>query len=385
MSHRISSFKGCRAPEGRGHALLLRALAQTAFAGLLAGYFPGTAYSGDSEFPQTPKIQLPALKTIPPGDEVVLEVGPPDAEEYPGIRIVDLTQAKAYAWDLPREVLDGPAPQGGVQRASWSPLAQELLFAKLNGAYLISKAGRTRSLVIQMPGKLKPFEGVETPALSADGRFIAYYLYTRDAGDPQPDGFGRLYVDLMYQAIEGARPVSLMREVRPSALSWSPNGEKLACATFDAQLIVLDRGGRPRATVQIGAPPDARGIPQGSIYTVRWSPDGTRIGLVYASKSVSGLYTVRPDGTDLQAVKFASPNVDLKSFAWSPDGRRLVFRSYFEGSKTCNYSALGYKFNVGEFPCIYSSNLFTSNADGTNLRKILRKADYHMGELFWIQ
>jgi hypothetical protein len=52
---------------------------------------------------------------------------------------------------------------------------------------------------------------------------------------------------------------------------------------------------------------------------------------------------------------------------------------------TCNYSALGHKFNTGEFPCIYSTNLFTSNADGTNLKKVLAKADYDMGELFWIQ
>jgi WD40 repeat protein len=383
MSNRIPSRERCFAPVGSGHQLL-RGLARAALASMVVCHVPATAQSSDSEFPQKPNVQLPALKAIPPNDEVVLEVGPPNGQQYTGIRILDLTRAKAYAWDLPTEVMDGPAPQG-VQRASWSPNAQELLFAKLNEAYLISKTGHAGPLVIQMPGKLKPFEGVETPTLSFDGRFIAYYLYTRDAGDPQPDGFGRLYVDLMYQPIEGAQPTSLMREVRPSSLAWSPNGEKLACATFDGQVIVLDRGGGPRATLQIGAPPDARGMPQGSVFTMRWSPDGRRIGLVYASRSGSSLYTVRPDGTDLRQVKFASPAVDLKSFSWSPDGSRLVFRSYFEGSKTCNYAALGYKIDTGEFPCIYGTNLFTSNADGTNLRKVFAKPDYDMGELFWIQ
>ena len=345
----------------------------------------------DGEFPRAPEVQLSPLKTIPPGDEIVLEVGQPTGrlqdgkmQYHVGIRVFDLTRAQVYQWDLPNEVLDGLAPHS-TQRASWSPNTSELLYAKLDQAYLISKSGQARPLAMQMPGKLKPFEGVETPALSPDGRFIAYYLYTRDVGDRQPDGFGRLYVDLMYQSARGSQPVTLLREVRPSSLAWSPDGEKLACGTFDGQLIVLDRTGGHIARVQIGAPPNANGVLQGSIYTLRWNPDGTRIGLVYASRSNSGFYTVRPDGTELRQVKFGSADVELKSFSWSPDGRRLVFRSFFQASKICNYSAVGYKVNTGDFPCINGTNVFTSNADGTNLRKISPQPDYSQGELFWIQ
>ena len=348
----------------------------------------------DGEFPRAPEVQLSPLKTIPPGDEIVLEVGQTTGRSqdgrmqyHTGIRVFDLTQAHVYQWDLPNEVLDGVAPQG-MQRASWSPATSELLYEKFDQAYLISKSGQARPLAMQMPGKLKPFDGVETPALSPDGRFIAYYLYTRDVGDRQPDGFGRLYVDLMYESTQGSQPVTLLREVRPSSLAWSPDGEKLACGTFDGRLIVLDRTGGHTATVQIGAPPNANGVLQGSIYTLRWNPDGTRIGLVYTSfapRFNSGFYTVRPDGTEPRQVKFGAADVELKSFSWSPDGRRLVFRSFFQASKICNYSAVGYKVNTGNFPCVDGTNVFTSNADGTNLRKISPQPDYSQGELFWIQ
>jgi hypothetical protein len=71
----------------------------------------------NGEFPREPEIQLSPLKAIPPGDQIVLEVGQTTGrlqdgkmQNHTGITIHDLTQAHAYEWDLPTEVLDGVAP-----------------------------------------------------------------------------------------------------------------------------------------------------------------------------------------------------------------------------------------------------------------------------------
>ena len=75
---------------------------------------------------------------------------------------------------------------------------------------------------------------------------------------------------------------------------------------------------------------------------------------------------------------------------WEPNlqfrvtnGQQFAFRA--EADSKCNYAALGFKFQTGNFPCIYSRNLFTANIDGTHLNKVTPTPDFDSGELFWIQ
>ena len=49
-----------------------------------------------------------------------------------------------------------------------------------------------------------------------------------------------------------------------------------------------------------------------------WSPDGQRIAFTHAG----GVYTIRPDGSDMLHVIDWAPGIDR--FAWSPDGERLA-------------------------------------------------------------
>jgi Tol biopolymer transport system component len=100
------------------------------------------------------------------------------------------------------------------------------------------------------------------------------------------------------------------------------------------------------------------------------------------------VFVVNADGTGVKEVDFrnlfgADRDLSIAKFAWSPDGRKFVFRSQ-AGSK-CNYMALGYKIETGHYPCIYSWNLSTADADGSHVSKAIASPDYEFGELFWIQ
>lgn len=346
------------------------------------------------EFPVVPEKNLPALKEIPQRGTYAVEVGEsfgrPNTQPMTyrtDITIFDLKSHKQYRWDLPRTLLDGLAPTGSMHRAAWAPKTSELLFAKLNEAYVVSRAGQVRALHLLMPGHLKPFDGIETYAMSFDGQSIAYYLYTRDVGDLQSDGFGKLYVDLMVEGPVGSTPVTIMREQRPSALAWSPDGGKIAYATYRGEIVILSRSGKTMISVRAIPKQVAPGIGPW-VADLKWRPNGEQLGILVANQ----LYVM--DGGGVQTrVTLNSPglihsDMRVNTFAWSPDGRRIVFRSPYDASEKCNYRAVGYKFDTGSFPCIHGSNLFVGNADGTSVSRITEEPDYayaSTGELFWVQ
>ena len=117
------------------------------------------------EFPVVPEKQLPMLKGIPHSGAFAVEVGESfgrhDTEPMTyraDITIFDLTSHREYRWDLPRALLEGLPPTGSMHRAGWAPGTSELLFAKLNEAFLISRDGHLRALSLLMPGHLKPFD-----------------------------------------------------------------------------------------------------------------------------------------------------------------------------------------------------------------------------------
>jgi Tol biopolymer transport system component len=66
-----------------------------------------------------------------------------------------------------------------------------------------------------------------------------------------------------------------------------------------------------------------------SVQGTAWSPQGDRIafsiGAHFAVTGTAHLATIRPDGTDLKMLTRGDRNDALPS--WSPDGKRLVFRS----------------------------------------------------------
>jgi Tol biopolymer transport system component len=57
----------------------------------------------------------------------------------------------------------------------------------------------------------------------------------------------------------------------------------------------------------------------GHVRGVEWSPDGSLIAIAITSDP-EGIYTVRPDGTDLRLLLPGGV-----SFAWSPDGSLIAY------------------------------------------------------------
>jgi WD40 repeat protein len=325
---------------------------------------------------------LASIKSIPARDQIILEVRNKNTTGVPDeIGVFNLTTHTETKWDVLSSALrEAPATAFGSQ-ADWAPSVGKLLYATHGSVHLVSRDGTSTELHLQMPGKLAALDGMTAYALSSDGKQVAYLLYTRDLGERQADGFGKLYDDLMYQKIEGSPPTSIWRDGFVISPAWRPDGAAIAHTDSDHNLVVSDLSGRTLWSFHPGPAPRAGSIPD-YINEIRWDPTGKRLAFLMGSP-IPRIYIVNADGSESRVVEFRNSDLSIRSFAWSPDGREFVFRS--EAGSKCNYTALGYKFETGNFPCIYSRNLFTADVDGSHLTKVTSNPDYEFGELFWIQ
>ncbi|HEX8292999.1 MAG TPA: hypothetical protein VF570_14670, partial [Pyrinomonadaceae bacterium] len=155
--------------------------------------------------------------------------------------------------------------------------------------------------------------------------------------------------------------------------SWSPDGTRVVYArwvygpqgviTSDIRIVVPDGSGR----VQI---PQAAGEFDSS---PRWSPDGTRLAFLRAlTDGSTGLYTARPDGTDLRPLTNDAAVSD-PYFQWSPDGSKLSY-SYGRGDGTSKLEVVdagdGSRTTIYETPAdgsSYDTGSDKWSPDGTRL------------------
>jgi hypothetical protein len=342
-------------------------------------------------WPIPPDKHLPFIKSIPSHDQIVLEVRFKNRTGVPNeIAVFNLTKASESKWDVLSDALrEIPATAFGSQ-AAWASAAGKLLYATHESVHLVSTDGSTSELHLQMPGNANLLDGMSAYAISADGQHVAYTLDIRDPSKLEAEGYGKLYgklyTDLMIQKSEGSPPVSIWNDGSTMLNSaWRPDGAAIAHADSNNNLVVSDLDGKTLWSVHAGPAHQNGGIAD-AIREIHWDPTGQRLAFLMGIPTPK-VYVVNADGTGVKAVDFhslfgADRDLSISKFAWSPDGRKFVFRS-LSGTK-CNYLALGYKIQAGNYPCIYSWNLARADADGSHM-KTVGSPDYEFGELFWIQ
>jgi Tol biopolymer transport system component len=166
-------------------------------------------------------------------------------------------------------------------------------------------------------------------------------------------------------------------------IDWAPDGRRLAYATNNSQIAIINTDGSGHRILETGSD-------YGSKHAPSWSPDGHWIAYASVQDGESSVYVSRADGSEdrLLARHAAAP-------AWSPDGTRIAFRasdgiefispngrllsprgSIQAGtpvgiSGTPGWSPDGMKIAISN----PRSGTWIMNADGTGLRRLTRYAD----------
>ncbi len=324
---------------------------------------------------------------------------------------------------------------GRVDTLTWSPDGTWIYFNYKfpwgEGIYAVASDGSYVNEIVEGSVHEEPWVSNISPRLSPDGTRIAYAVYngnvvfghkwdiytarvdgsdrsrlTKDGNldtNPvwSPDGSriafvsGRKYEGTTRRRVYtmkadgsdvrmvAAPTAEFADEIKPPA--WSPDGHQIA---FTAEELYYSVDGDTRREYNlyvVGADgSNLRNVGKAHTSPV-WSPDGQRLAFV----NPTGIYTVRPDGTDLARIL----NRSVSQLSWSSDGSELQFSDDGIYAVGPDGSGLRLVFPYS-LPDLYAWSpdgsrvafqtgglAFTAARDGTDLRAIARLKRPIWGEL----
>ena len=224
---------------------------------------------------------------------------------------------------------------GEISGIAWSGDGKSLVVAALGNLMRVSIAGGE-------PQRLLSERDVESPAISRDGRRLAYAQHVVNTNIWR--------VPLTRSPAAALRPTPLISSTRVEWLpAFSPDGRQLAFTSTRSgswEVWISDAdGSNPRPVTSFGGP--VSGSP-------RWSPDGRWIALDSRATGRSDIYVVGSEGGVPRRVE--TGQADSETPFWSVDGEWLYFSARVDGMSRVfkvrqeGGRATGLTEGGGEFP-----------------------------------
>jgi Tol biopolymer transport system component len=243
----------------------------------------------------------------------------------------------------------------------WAPDGQHIAYywsSAYGRGFAVARAdgSKNHEIAPNVPGAWPPDEIYPPVAWTADGQHLAF-ADRAPITDPQGGGIYSVNVD-----DESDRRLLVAGASEPA---FSPDGSKLAYLAFsdggrfEGVYIAAADGSNPRV---LAVSTDAFTAP---LLTPTWSPDGQSIAFLRGNGNHDGGFTsarivvVDADGSNERVIALsARPDLDLRTFAWSPDSKLIAFTR-------------GRFAPVGNRP--FTSLIVVARADGGGTRVILRR------------